>query len=186
MNRALPALLTCQSYFSEGRSTVSAKKMVQVAARQGFSTVSLADWCSVAGAVELCEAARGAGISAVIGVTLPVLFPSPPRSPQATEAFPLVLLAKSREGYTLLCELITHVNLTSPEGLPLSVRQAVADRGRDHLACLTEGRSGFDLLSNPAQEGGQVRSQHQANLFIWSEGDHLTCRPFRTEIEIDG
>jgi error-prone DNA polymerase len=152
MARALPALLTCQSYFSEGRSTVSPRRLVQVAARQGFSTVGLADWCSVAGAVELCEAAREAGISAVIGVTLPVLFPSPPRSPQATEAFPLVLLAKSREGYTLLCELITHLNLQSPEGLPLNMLQAAAARGRDHLVCLTGGRGGFPTVLGERRE----------------------------------
>ena len=32
MKRALDALLTCQSYFSEGRSTVSPHRLVQVAA----------------------------------------------------------------------------------------------------------------------------------------------------------
>jgi error-prone DNA polymerase len=152
MPRALPALLTCQSYFSEGRSTVSPRRLVQVAARQGFKAVGLADWCSVAGAVELCEATREASLGAVIGVTLPVLFPAPPPSPQATEAFPLVLLAKSREGYTRLCELITHVNLTSPEGLPLTVLQAVAGRARDHLACLTGGRTGFPTVLGERRE----------------------------------
>ncbi|MBB5234271.1 DNA polymerase III subunit alpha [Deinococcus budaensis] len=152
MTRSLPALLTCQSYFSEGRSTTSPKRLVQEAAAHGFGTVGLADWCSVAGAVELCEAARETGIRAVTGVTLPVLFPAPPRSPHATEAFPLVLLAKSREGYALLCELITHVNLQSPEGVPLTVLQAVAARGRDHLICLTGGRAGFPNVLGEHQE----------------------------------
>jgi len=56
--------------------------------------VGLVDWCSVAGAVELCAAAREAGIGAVVGTTLPVLFPAPPRAAQAQEVHPLVLLAK--------------------------------------------------------------------------------------------
>ncbi|MPY68283.1 DNA polymerase III subunit alpha [Deinococcus sp. SDU3-2] len=152
MRRTLNVLLACQSYFSEGRSTVSPRRLVQVAAGRGYAAVGLADWCSVAGAVELCEAAREAGVGAVIGVTLPVLFPAPPRSPVATEAFPLVFLAKSREGYARLCELITHVNLESPEGVPLPVLQDVAARGRDHLACLTGGRLGFPTLLGERRE----------------------------------
>lgn len=152
MDRALTALLTCQSFFSEGRSTVSPKRLVQRAARQGFTAVGLADWCSVAGAVELCQAAREAGIGAVVGTTLPVLFPAPPRSLQATEPFPLVLLARSREGYALLCELLTHLNLEGPQGVPLPVLQAVAVRGRDHLVCLTGGRSGFPTVLGERRE----------------------------------
>lgn len=140
---ALPALLACQSYFSEGRSTVSPRRLVQLAASRGYAAVGLADWCSVAGAVELSEAARESGLNAVIGVTLPVLFPSPPRSKEANEVWPLVLLAASRSGYALLCELITHVHLHSPSGVPLPVLQAVASKERDALVCLTGGRNGF-------------------------------------------
>lgn len=152
MSRSLPVLLACQSYFSEGRSTVSPRRLVQEATRQGFETVGLADWCSVAGAVELCEAAREAGVGALIGVTLPVRFPAPPRSSHATEAFPLVLLARSREGYALLCELITHRHLESPDGVPLTVLQAVAARGRNHLTCLTGGRTGFPTILGERRE----------------------------------
>lgn len=152
MGRVLAALLTCQSFFSEGRSTVSPHKLVKIAAARGFQAVGLSDWCSVAGAVELCQSAREAGIGAVLGVTLPVLFPAPPRLPQAHEVYPLVLLAKSREGYSQLCELLTHVNLHSPDGLPLPVLQAAAGRGREHLACLTGGRSGFPTVLGERRE----------------------------------
>ncbi|UBV45274.1 hypothetical protein LAJ19_20990 (plasmid) [Deinococcus taeanensis] len=69
----LGALLTCQSFFSEGRSTVSPRQLVQTARRAGFTAVGLVDWCSVAGAVELCAEAHEHGLGAVIGVTLPVL-----------------------------------------------------------------------------------------------------------------
>lgn len=142
MPRPLPALLTCQSYFSEGRSTLSPRRLVKVAKERGYGAVGLTDWCSVAGAVELCEAAGEAGMGAVIGVTLPVRFPAPPRSKEPHEVFPLVLLAKDQEGYALLCELITHVHLTTPDGLPLERVQEAAATG-DHLVCLTGGRQGF-------------------------------------------
>ena len=66
---------------------------------------------------------------AVVGVTLPVLFPNPPRSSTPATAFPIVLLARSREGYEKLCELITAVNLTCPAGVPLDV---LRHAGGDH------------------------------------------------------
>ncbi len=136
--RALNALLACQSFFSEGRSTVSPSRLVRLAAARGFSAVGLVDWVSVAGAVELCDAAREHDLKAVIGATLPVLFPSEDKR-KATEMAPLVLLAVGRDGYRALNELITHVNLESPEGVPLSVLLAHAQ----NLVCLTGGRGGF-------------------------------------------
>lgn len=151
MNRPLPALLTCQSSFSEGRSTVGPRRLVRLAKEGGYGAVGLTDWCSVAGAVELCEAAGEAQISAVIGVTLPVLFPAPPKSREAHEPFLLVLLAKDRRGYALLCELITQVHMQHPDGLPLERLQEAASRG-DHLACLTGGRQGFPTVLGERKE----------------------------------
>ncbi|MXV18665.1 DNA polymerase III subunit alpha [Deinococcus xianganensis] len=146
----LEALLACQSFFSEGRSTVGPRRLVRTAKAAGFSAVGLADWCSVAGAVDLCDEARAQGLAAVVGVTLPVLFPNPPRSSTPATAFPIVLLARSREGYGKLCELITAVNLTCPDGLPLDVlRHSV---GHNHLVCLTGGRAGFPTVLGDGRE----------------------------------
>ncbi|GGN46677.1 DNA polymerase III subunit alpha [Deinococcus daejeonensis] len=143
--QALTALLACQSYFSEGRSTVSPRRLVQLAKAAGFTAVGLADWCSVAGAVDLCDEAEQQGLSAVIGVTLPLLFPSPPRSSTPTQVFPVVLLARSREGYTTLCELITAV-MDHPDGLPLDVLRQAGGSVQEHLVCLTGGRGGFPTV----------------------------------------
>ncbi|CAM3197353.1 DNA polymerase III subunit alpha [Deinococcus saxicola] len=151
MQRPLPALLTCQSYFSEGRSTVCPRRLVGLAKERGYSAVGLTDWCSVGGSVELCEAAGEAGMGAVIGVTLPVLFPAPPRSKEAHEVFPLVLLAKDRTGYALLCELITQIHMQYPDALPLERVQEAASRG-DHLTCLTGGRQGFPTVLGERRE----------------------------------
>ena len=144
--RTLTSLLACQSFFSEGRSTVSPRRLVQTAKAAGFTAVGLADWCSVAGAVDLCDEAEQQGLSAVIGVTLPVLFPSPPRASTPTQMFPVVLLARTREGYTTLCELITAVNLTHPDGLPLDVLRQAGGGVQEHVVCLTGGRAGFPTV----------------------------------------
>ena len=133
----LPALLGCQSYFSEGRSTVSPSRLVRLAAERGFTHVGLVDWCSVSGAVELCQAARENKIAAVIGTTLTVLFPAHGKAPP--EVFPLELLARNRAGYAVLCELITEIKMGQLDALPLAELQ---DRTA-HLTCLTGGRHGL-------------------------------------------
>lgn len=150
----LRALIACQSFFSEGRSTASPRRLATEAAAQGFTAVGLADWCSVAGAVELCGAAKDAGITALIGTTLPVLFPAPSR-PATPEIFPLVLLARHRDGYALLCELITQVHHTSG-GLPLSTLTSLAGAHPDALVCLTGGRQGFPTILGERREIAQA------------------------------
>ena len=150
----LDALLACQSFFSEGRSTVSPKRLVQLAAERGYTAVGLADWCSVAGAVELCDHAKAVGLRAIVGVTLPVIFPAQGRTPEMT--FPVVLLARSREGYATLCELITAVNLQHHAGLPLSLLKEVGGHSQEHLVCLTGGRAGFPTVLGERREIAQA------------------------------
>ncbi|MFC4637868.1 DNA polymerase III subunit alpha [Deinococcus hohokamensis] len=153
---SLKALLACQSFFSEGRSTVSPARLVTVAAEAGFTAVGLADWCSVAGAVELSGAARASGLTPLIGVTLPVQFPSPPRASTPFQVFPIVLLARSREGYATICELITAVKLAHPEGVPLKLLEEAGGQAQEHLVCLTGGRGGFPTVLGEARELAQA------------------------------
>ncbi|GAA5502379.1 error-prone DNA polymerase [Deinococcus xinjiangensis] len=152
----LPHLLTCQSFFSEGRSTISPKRLVNLAHERGFQAVGLADWCSVAGAVELFTAAKEAELTALIGCTLPLLLPAKARITQAIEPFPLVLLAKSRAGYAALCELITQVKLVSENGVPLDVLQAVVEKHAGQLVCLSGGRQGFPSVLGEKRELAQA------------------------------
>lgn len=170
---SLPVLLTCQSFFSEGRSTISPKRQVELAKKAGYTAIGLADWCSVAGAVELFEAAGEVNLRAIIGVTIPVLFPMPPRSPQAEEMFPLVLLAKSRAGYALLCELVTHLKLENESGVPLPVLSAVLAKETEALVCLSGGRPGFPTVLGERKElaraAGYLRTLRrlfQFNLYV--------------------
>ena len=150
MSRPLSALLTCQSFFSEGRSTVSPRRLVRLAAQRGYTHASLVDWCSVAGAVELCEAGREHGVGVVIGATLPVVFPGQGKTP--AEVFPLVLLCRNRSGYAALNELITQLNLEPPDGVSLGALLAHSA----NLVCLTGGRLGFPTVLGERRELGRA------------------------------
>ena len=156
MTRRLSVLLTCTSFFSEGRSTVSPARLVRLAAGRGFTHLGLVDWCSVSGAVQLCGAAREHGLGAIIGSTLPVEFPGSGRVGAPPLTFPLVLLARSRAGYALLCELITLVQMEHPGRLPFALLQAAVERLPGQLVCLTGGRLGFPVVLGEERQPAQV------------------------------
>ncbi|ULH18042.1 DNA polymerase III subunit alpha (plasmid) [Deinococcus sp. KNUC1210] len=125
---------------------MSPARLVELAASRGYTHVGLVDWVSVAGAVELCEAAREHGLGAVIGATVPVVLPT---GKGKADAFPLVLLAQNRTGYQALNELISSVQQACPEGMPLE--QLLTSDTAD-LICLTGGRSGFPTVLGERRE----------------------------------
>lgn len=166
----LTALLTCQSFFSEGRSTVSPGRLVERAAAAGFSAVGLTDHLSVSGAAELCEAAREHNLRSLIGATVPVAFPAPARASSATEIWPLILLARNRTGYARLCEWITHVRMNDLDALPASLL-GTAEPGS--LVCLTGGLSGFPTALGERHQIPRIvallrelRSAFRFNLYV--------------------
>ena len=96
---ALDALLCVHSYYSLGAGTASPRTLVRRAAERGYRYLALTDHLSVSGGVELFEAAREHGVEALIGATLPVRIEE--------RAFPLVLIAQSRQGYARLNTMLT-------------------------------------------------------------------------------
>ncbi|WP_240741837.1 DNA polymerase III subunit alpha [Deinococcus sp. KSM4-11] len=146
----LGPLLACQSFFSEGRATVSPGRLIRQARAAGFTAVGLVDWCSVAGAVELCATAQDAGVRAILGATLPVVFPG--HGNNSPEVFPLVMLATNRDGYAALCTLITEARQVDPAAVPLERLEAVALAYPESLVCLTGGRMGFPTVLGERRE----------------------------------
>jgi error-prone DNA polymerase len=98
-NDRLSALLNVHSYYSFGAGTASPTTLVERAAALGYQYLALTDDLNVTGMVELFKAAKGRGITALIGATVPVSI--------GNEAYPFVLIARSREGYATICKLIT-------------------------------------------------------------------------------
>lgn len=112
-NERLTALLNVHSYFSLGAGTASPSTLVERAAALGYRHVALTDDLSVAGGVELFQAARKHGIRALIGATVPVSVNG--------EAYPFVLLAASRGGYGTLCRLLSVAHARDEKDVPLPV-----------------------------------------------------------------
>ncbi|MEN6426144.1 MAG: PHP domain-containing protein [Phycisphaerales bacterium] len=93
------AALSCRSFYSLLRGSVSVLRWVQRAAEYGYGAVALADVNSMAGTVDLCKAAEQAGIQPIIGVEI------------LTDRQRAILLAEDAGGYGNLCRITTARNL---------------------------------------------------------------------------
>jgi error-prone DNA polymerase len=102
------AALHCLSNFSFLRGASHAEELVHRAAELDYTAIAITDECSVAGVVRAHVAAKESGIKLLIGAEF--------RIDDAPEIEQLILIAKSREGYGNLCELITHARRRAVKG----------------------------------------------------------------------
>ena len=93
------AALTCRSYYSLLRGSVSVQRWIAEAGRCGYSAIALADVNSLCGAVDFYKAAAQANIKPVLGVEI------------LTDSQRAILLAEDRAGYKNLCRITTARNL---------------------------------------------------------------------------
>jgi error-prone DNA polymerase len=106
--------------FLQGASLPEA--LVERAAALGYPALALLDRDGVYGAPRFHQAARAAGLKAIVGAELTIeCIPSlsadgPRRSANRQSSFLLPVLVSSREGYQNLCRLITRMKLRAPKG----------------------------------------------------------------------
>ena len=108
--------------FLDGASTPEA--LVDRAADLGYSTLALLDRDGVYGAPRFHQAARAAGLKAIVGAEL-TMAPFNPQSNrpsaignrQCAGLWLLPVLVESREGYRNLCRLVTRMKLRAPTSL---------------------------------------------------------------------
>src|SRR5215831_19669420 len=100
--------------FLDGASLPEA--LVERAVALGYGAIALLDRDGVYGAPRFHQAAKKAGLKAIIGAELTVRGASPlaPRSSDAI--FRLPVLIESQQGYRNLCRLMTMMKLRSPKG----------------------------------------------------------------------
>ncbi len=93
------AALTCRSFYSLLRASVSVQRWVDKAAEHGYGAVALADVNSLAGVVDLYKAAQSVDVQPIVGVEI------------LTESQRAILLAENRAGYENLCRIVSACNL---------------------------------------------------------------------------
>ncbi|TCK96983.1 error-prone DNA polymerase [Paraburkholderia sp. BL9I2N2] len=108
----LPAYaeLFCRSNFSFLRGASHAEELAERAAQLGYSALAITDECSLAGVVRAHVAAKEAKLPFIVGAHFKLV------NADGSPAFGLILLAKNREGYGNLSELITLARTRAPKG----------------------------------------------------------------------
>jgi error-prone DNA polymerase len=95
------AELFCLSNFSFLQGASHAEELVARAMQLDYAGLAITDECSLAGVVRAHAAAKEAGLPLLIGSHFHLT------NPDGSPALSLIALAKNREGYGNLCELIT-------------------------------------------------------------------------------
>lgn len=138
-------LLHGLSGYSFGRSVILAEEMPAHAAVHGWSAALIADRFSLAGAREFVKTARKVGIKPLIGATF-----------ELEDGSEIVLVARSRQGWTSLSRLITACHMGEPRGFPLA-NWSRLEANHEGLTALTGGDPG--LLNRPLARGDVEAAQ---------------------------
>ena len=139
------AELHCASAFSFLDGASLPEDLIERAAELGLPAIALQDRNGVYGAPRFYQAARQAGIRALVGAEVVVAPPTgsgedPPSSP--TESPRLTLLAGSRAGYKNLSKLLTAAARGRPKG-EARADPALLEAHAEGLWCLTGGPEGI-------------------------------------------
>lgn len=95
----MPTLLHAHSHFSFSSGLLSPEELVNLAQKQGYSSVALCDTNSTSGLFLFREACIKSGIKPILGIEL-----KHPHNPQDC----LCILAQNFDGYRALCQISTH------------------------------------------------------------------------------
>ncbi|MGF6303382.1 DNA polymerase III alpha subunit [Paraburkholderia sp. WC7.3d] len=108
----LPAYaeLFCFSNFTFLHGASHAEELAERAAQLGYSALAITDECSLAGVVRAHVAAKAAKLPFIVGSYCRL------RNADGSPAFGLILLARNREGYGNLSELVTIARTRAPKG----------------------------------------------------------------------
>ena len=104
-NPSAYAELHCLSHFTFLRGASHAEELVERAAKLGYHALAITDECSLAGMVRAHEEAKSRQLKLIVGTEI-----------QLEDGPRLVVLAKNREGYAQLSELITVGRRRSTKG----------------------------------------------------------------------
>ncbi len=127
----MSAQLHVHSWFSFLQGASSPQRLAEAAVAKGVTALAITDPHGLYSAVKLQKACDDIGIKSIFGAEIWV------------DDAPLVLLAKTREGYANLSRLLTHAHQTQlPDKEPQVNLQDLAKHSED-LFCLTGGREGL-------------------------------------------
>jgi error-prone DNA polymerase len=135
--------LRCRSAFSFLAGASLPEDLIEYAAMLGYPALALGDRDGVYGAPRFHQAAKRAGLRAIVGAEV-TLRPGVRRfeGPRGQGNLPgIYLLVANRAGYQNLCRLITQTKLRAPKGESVATWDDLEGQ-TDGLICLAGGADG--------------------------------------------
>jgi len=154
--------LRLHSEYSISDGMLRVDEAVAAAKGDAMPSLALTDLSNVFGLVKFYKSARGAGLKPVIGCDVFISNVADPDRPHR-----LLLLCQSREGYLLLCRLLSRAYLENQQRGRAELRREWFHEGTDGLIALSGahlGDVGSALLSGNAKQAKQY-AQEWAGLF---------------------
>ncbi|GGY65294.1 error-prone DNA polymerase [Marinobacter zhanjiangensis] len=125
------AELHCFSNFTFLTGASHPHELAERALALGYRALAITDACSVAGIPRACQALKGSPVALITGS----YFQLEPTTPDMTPAR-VILLARTRLGYSQLCRLITTARRRAPKGRYQLLPEDLENHALDHCLCL--------------------------------------------------
>jgi DNA polymerase-3 subunit alpha len=144
-----------ESTYTIFNSALQPDAIPKIAADLGYAAVALVDQKTTAGAMAFAEGAKKAGIKGIVGVALPI---------SSSEGRPIVLYARTEEGWRNIQKLVTVVNVDNRGGGLTSEQLRTYSRG---IAATGGGSNGAiaHLLRIKGAEVALKTTRFLANLY---------------------
>ena len=157
--------------FSFLRGASHPHDMITTAADMGWQAIGISDYGTMAGMVRAHVAAQQAGISLLVGVCLQLI----PDKPVANKAVAnkavggdahhkplpdIIIYARNRSGYGVICQLLSHLNMSYERPKDEGASQAVKARFGD-LARLTDDV--IVIIQPPFMPHDTTKADYQKN-----------------------
>jgi len=113
--------LHIHSQYSMQDGLCSIEGLIKKAIEFNMKALALTDHDGLYGAIQFYKKARNAGIKPIIGCEIRIK-----EYKESQETYHLVLLAKNKQGYSNLCQIITLAHLSNPGGIPAIEKNILA------------------------------------------------------------
>jgi len=113
--------LHVHSQYSMQDGLCSLDDLIKQTAKFNMKAIALTDHDGLYGVIHFYKKAKKAGIKPIIGCEIRVK-----DNQKSNQAYHLILLAKNKEGYSHLCQIITRAHLSNPGSIPAIEKEILA------------------------------------------------------------
>lgn len=150
--------LHVHSQYSMQDGLCSLDDLIKQATKFNMKAVVLTDHDGLYGAIQFYKKAKKAGIKPIIGCEIRIK-----DNQKVNQAYHLILLAKGKEGYSNLCQIITSAHLSNPGSIPAVEKDILTkhSKGIIGLSGCDKGEIPLLLLQKKIEQAEKVAFWYQ-------------------------